>query len=498
MTIVSRDTIMRALNIAGPRTGISRASAIRGIDRFRERPPPREAVPSQQGLELMRSGQFGADDSRTAHIKQSKKLARRVFDREMGSFSYGREKTNLASWKHDLIPTSKADTIIQYPARCYSGQFSDDGNFFFSCCQDMRVRMYDTSNPYKWRYYKSLKMEDGSWTITDGTLSKDNKWIAYCSLTPQVCLASTDPLDQSHPRLLDFAKVSGRSQGRHGLYFSIYSVRFSGDGRELVAGTGGRHSTENSIFVFDIERNESILRLPGHDDDINAVCYGDKNSPHILYSGSDDSTIKVWDRRSLADGRPSAVFLGHSHGLTFVDSKGDGRYVLSNSKDHSAKLWDLRKAFGPEEADETSYWRSDRKDCSVVTFRGHSVENTLIRCHFSPQGSTDGRYVYSGSKDGQVYIWNLDATIKARIDVNSSSMYLKTYDDNTDDYWGSLGSGFNTVIRDCAWHPDVPMIAGKYSIRQIICTVLNIDQLRPGMDGEVVWAPAVFIHGKKA
>jgi DDB1- and CUL4-associated factor 11 len=53
-----------------------------------------------------------------------------------------------------MIPHSKADAVLEYDERCYSGQFSDDGNFFFSCCQDFKVRMYDTSNPYDWKYYK--------------------------------------------------------------------------------------------------------------------------------------------------------------------------------------------------------------------------------------------------------------------------------------------------------------------------------------------------------
>ena len=44
--------------------------------------------------------------------------------------------------------------IINYNYRCYSGQFSKDGNFFFSCAQDFKVRMYDTSNPFDWKHYK--------------------------------------------------------------------------------------------------------------------------------------------------------------------------------------------------------------------------------------------------------------------------------------------------------------------------------------------------------
>jgi WD repeat-containing protein 23 len=45
----------------------------------------------------------------------------------------------------------------------------------------------------------------------------------------------------------------------------------------------------------------------------------------------------------MADGREVGVFAGHTEGLTYVDSKGDGRYVLSNAKDQTMKLWDIRR-----------------------------------------------------------------------------------------------------------------------------------------------------------
>lgn len=44
------------------------------------------------------------------------------------------------------------------------------------------------------------------------------------------------------------------------------------------------------------------------------------------------------------------------------------------------------------------------KDCSVMTYRGHSVLRTLIRCHFSPTETTGAQYLYSGSADGRVHV----------------------------------------------------------------------------------------------
>ena len=259
-------------------------------------------------------------------------------------------------------------------------------------------------------------------------------------------------------------------------------MRFSGDGRELVAGT-----QEHCVCVYDIETRQTILKIHGHDNDVNAVCYGDDTSPHILYSGSDDSTLKVWDRRSLGDSREAGVFLGHTEGLTYVDSKGDGRYVLSNGKDQTMKLWDLRKMMSTdrfdkiEPADYTSnafdyrympYDEADHDphphDCSLVTFRGHRVLKTLIRCHFSPPGSTDARYVYSGSEDGSVYVYNLDASLAGKINVGEATDRSRPEHSSRfggDDFndWGTGGgrSEWKTCVRDASWHPNAPILAGK-------------------------------------
>ena len=37
------------------------------------------------------------------------------------------------------------------------------------------------------------------------------------------------------------------------------------------------------------------------------------------------------------------MLIGHTEGLTHLDSKNDGRYLLSNCKDQTARLWDIRK-----------------------------------------------------------------------------------------------------------------------------------------------------------
>lgn len=270
----------------------------------------------------------------------------------------------------------------------------------------------------------------------------------------------------------------------------------------------------SEIIVYDLEVGHQVLAIKAHDDDVNAVCYGERGSPHILYSGSDDSTVKVWDRRSLANNRPAGVFLGHTEGVTYIDSKGDGRYIVSNSKDQTMKLWDSRKLIPESQIDDSDYSQSTRfdyrgnpypeharrrapRDCSTVTFRGHQVLRTLIRCHFSPEGSSDGRYVFSGSSDGKVYIWNLDGSIKGTVDVRGTTKGTRSRNDThgQDYYFGASARQWDTCVRDVSWSPSAPMIAASswngWGGRTGTCTVhawndgMESDEAEPKMGARV-------------
>jgi WD repeat-containing protein 23 len=154
-------------------------------------------------------------------------------------------------------------------------------------------------------------------------------------------------------------------------------------------------------------------------------------------------------------------------------------YILSNGKEQSMKLWDLRmvmspKDFGalprrrPRDNDSFDYrwgpfneddWYRDPNDNSLVTFRGHRVLRTLIRCHFSPPGSTNSRYVYSGSADGKVYIWNMDATLAGTINVYEATKNTRPAPRGLEMMGSSVS--WKTCVRDASWHPNAPMIVGK-------------------------------------
>ncbi|KAH7308468.1 WD40-repeat-containing domain protein [Stachybotrys elegans] len=473
---------------AGPHWGFWGGRRRRGEPKDPNRFPK---VPSLEGRKLMRSGQFGVSEDR----RYRKHRIRRALDRMVGLGTPEETRANNALLTQSMVPGTRAEQIIHYDDPIYSGQFSDDGNFFFSCCQDFNIRMYDTSNPYDWKHYKTASYPFGQWTLTDASLSPDNRWLAYTSINNLVSIAPTDPNDKGDPYTLDLSSPGARNTGwgRRG-GFGIFSVRFSGDGRELVAGTNS-----HALVVYDIESRQVLHHVVGHRDDVNAVCFADKASPHILYSGSDDTTIKVWDRRSMGDSREAGAFLGHTEGLTYIDSKGDGRYILSNGKDQTMKLWDLRMVMSTDrftEISATSHihgsgfdyrghlydeedWDPHPHDNSLVTFRGHKVLRTLIRCHFSPPNSTNSRYVYSGSADGKVHIYNMDATKAGVIDVKKATMGTRQVDRHSR-LWFDEDGGWGTCVRDASWHPNAPIVVASalngYNMSRGTCSVHSFNE----------------------
>jgi len=143
-------------------------------------------------------------------------------------------------------------------------------------------------------------------------------------------------------------------------------------------------------------------------------------------------------------------FVGHRHGITYINPKvgraplsaveahlvgpelmwynepgggvialqGDGRYLITNGKDQTIKLWDMRhmaRSNAPELRQSAYDYRfmapsiaPERlpplpDDTSLNTYRGHRVVRTLIRAKFSPAMSTGQQYIYSGSADGNIY-----------------------------------------------------------------------------------------------
>nr|CCA13971.1 conserved hypothetical protein [Albugo laibachii Nc14] len=312
--------------------------------------------------------------------------------------------------------------------RLYCGGFSSDGSQFLVAGQRDDISLYNTSN---WELECSLPVHEIRWTVTDAKYAPDDKHVLYSTITSNIRMISVENSTEKVFSLHEADSSSNRSrqteryrrfhQGR----FGVWSFDLNSTGTQLVAGT-----STNGIVLYDMEAERPLCHVEGHTDDVNGIAFVDGQfHSNVIVSGSDDALIKLWDRRLLSDAstKPQGVFPGHTDGITHLCSRDDGYYFLSNSKDQTSKLWDLRQSHTAEVHNQSPpfrkpyYWDyryenypgrnnvpiSHPLDQSLMTYRGHSVMQTLIRCYFSPQWTTAQKYIYTGSADGRIYVWTL-------------------------------------------------------------------------------------------
>ena len=118
---------------------------------------------------------------------------------------------------------------------------------------------------------------------------------------------------------------------------------------------------------------------------MNSVCFLD-SSTQVLASAADDGLCKVWDRRALREDDPVPVgeLAGHVDGLTYVSPKGDGRYLITNSKDQTIKLWDLRKFSGRSAVEESRRAVTGQR----WDYRMHKIPKTVVSGRRRVEGDT--------------------------------------------------------------------------------------------------------------
>lgn len=304
--------------------------------------------------------------------------------------------------------------------------------------QDEKLRFYVRQSDH----YKLIKIHsvpEVGWSILDLALSSKGNKIAYATWNSSVYYCRIDEMEGD--LCWNTCSETGSSSPQSGRRSrsAYFSVCYTMDDQHLIA--GGLDG-----FIHISNDMETFRKFQGHHDDVNAIRCGE-TTVHLFFSGSDDGLCKVWDLRLPRNG-PVGVFAGHRDGITFIDDHGDDKYILTNSKDQTIKLWDLRR-FSSRSAERVtidtvrkrrwdyryqhvpSFFRSAgplEVDGSVLTLRGHSVQHTLIRAKFSPE-RTGRRYVYTGCTMGNV----------------------KIYDILTGEIVRTL-TGHKSVVRDCCWH----------------------------------------------
>jgi len=359
-----------------------------------------------------------------------------------------------------VLPKQRPMVVASGNSRGYIGHFAADGEFFVAGFQNQVIRLYDMASQARhsdpWKLKVAVSAKSLNWTITDTCLCKRRRLLVYSTISPVLHAVKFDEYDDetaTRHTPIDFGE--GHSNGA----FGLWAMELSHDGNFLLAG-----SSDNAVYLYDLEDGRLATSAVSHSEDVNSVCFLDSRASDVFISAGDDCMIKVWDLRCLAPSngngpvaRPQGTLPGHTEGVAHVSPKGDGRYLISNGKDQKCKLWDVRimrsgagyqstlprkhpKGFEwdyrwqPYPSDPHEDHHPD--DCSIATFFGHKVLQTLIRCRWSPAETTGQRYVFSGSQCGGLFVWDV-------ITGQQVAVYRH----------------HRSVVRDCDWHPHRPMLA---------------------------------------
>ncbi|TKR63444.1 hypothetical protein L596_027276 [Steinernema carpocapsae] len=359
------------------------------------------------------------------------------FNRRRPNFSSGQRAAIVNSY---LPNTRRSVAIVK--SKTFCSQFMDDGATIATASQDGYIRLYHRGGEREQYLPQSqTRVPACGWSILDFVISSDNRHLIYTTWDTNLYQLTLSTIDSP------FSPPEWQSLPLHeNDRFTTFSLKMNTDNTEILGGGNAGH-----FRVFNRELNRPILKIDGHQDDVNAVAFADSSS-HLILSASDDGLCKVWDRRILADSThtpsPVGVFAGHRDGITFIDARGDDRYVLTTSKDQTIKLWDLRHFSSASAEDATKQavarqnwdyrWQASPVhkgdplpgDCSIMTFYGgHMIQHTLIRARFSPD-HTGQRFIYTGCARGNVAVY----------DMYSGDVCTKFL-------------GHKSVVRDCHWHP---------------------------------------------
>lgn len=160
----------------------------------------------------------------------------------------------------------------------------------------------------------------------------------------------------------------------NGHFSSVYSVRFSPDGKTLASG-----GLDGSIVLWDVETHQPLgPPLLGHTSGIWGIAFTPDGK--IMASGSMDSTIILWDVEKREQiGLP---LRGHTSEIVSIDISPNGSILASGSGDGTIRLWNMatHRPIGEPLKASTSVW--------AVAF------------------SPDGQTLASGSSDGTLLLWD--------------------------------------------------------------------------------------------
>jgi WD40 repeat protein len=384
--------------------------------------------------------------------------------------------------------------------------FSPDGTKLVSGDSDSNVRVWDFQTG------DCIQTFSGhSNSVVSLAFSPDSQVLASSGWDTTIRLWDFESLDS-----VISLKTLGGSVGTDdslGHKKRVTAIAFSSDSQTVVS-----CSEDETVKFWDVEQGSSIQTFRGYSNWFMSVAFLSSNS-NLLASGSNDGGIRLWDTdmgeclRILEETQgsispdQSSVHLSHVDRVWCLNVSASKDLLVSGSDDSSVKLWDLSDVDQPKHL-QTFRGHNGRRissvalsaDAKTLATCGHDrilnfwnietgkVQNSveLSDLPWSVASHPTENIFATGGNDKEVKIWNVDGTflnfLKGHLDRIRCVVF--SYSGNL---IASCGDGHTVRIWD--YHTGECLHVLQEHTREVMAVVFSPDDLRVasvGYDGLVI------------
>lgn len=238
-----------------------------------------------------------------------------------------------------FLPNRSSGALSTDDKMKYCSVYSpNNGRHLLVASVDGHVTVFDAENRNNYKEVARYYLDQSTYAILDLDVSPDGREFLVSTWRNNVYTCNVleeDDINRNYVRSHQLVETASKT--------GTFSACFSNDAKELLAST-----TDGCIYVFDRARDERTVRIAQDQrDDINAARFLESGNNNVIIGGSNSGLIEIWDRRVLGatakTSKSVATLYGHFDSITYIDPKNDGRHFITNSKDQSVKLWDVRK-----------------------------------------------------------------------------------------------------------------------------------------------------------